>query len=59
MQDEFAPLVNEVTEKCRKYFGNSFCTAYLHGSIALNDAVPNISDLDYYLVVKDEPNTNS
>ncbi len=55
MQDEFAPLVNEVTEKCRKYFGSGFCTAYLHGSIALSDAVTNISDLDYYLVVRDEP----
>lgn len=56
MQNEFVPLLEETTEKCKKYFKDRFCTAYLHGSIALNDAVAGISDLDYYLVVSEEPN---
>ncbi|MBD5081960.1 MAG: hypothetical protein HDT44_09395 [Ruminococcaceae bacterium] len=51
MQSEFVPVVEEATEECKRYFKDSFCTAYLHGSIALNDAVPYVSDMDYYLVV--------
>ena len=56
MQDEFAPLIEEVTEECKSYFKDRLRTAYLHGSIALNDAVPGVSDMDYYLVISDEPN---
>lgn len=51
MQSEFVTVVKEATEECKRYFKDSFCTAYLHGSIALNDAVPYVSDMDYYLVV--------
>lgn len=51
MQKEFVPLLKEATAECRRIFKDNFRTAYLHGSIALNDAVPYISDLDYYLVV--------
>ena len=51
MQSEFVPVVEEATKECKNYFGDSFCAAYLHGSIALNDAVPYVSDMDYYLVV--------
>lgn len=56
MQNEFVPLLEETAEECKKYFKDRFCTAYLHGSIALNDAVAGVSDLDYYLVVSEEPN---
>lgn len=56
MQNEFIPLLEETAEECKKYFKDRFCTAYLHGSIALNDAVAGISDLDYYLVVSEKPN---
>lgn len=55
MQSEFVPIVEEATEECKRYFKDSFCAAYLHGSIALNDAVPYVSDMDYYLVVSDKP----
>lgn len=56
MQSEFIPLLEETAEECKKYFKDRFCTAYLHGSIALNDALEGISNLDYYLVVSEEPN---
>ena len=58
MQSEFVPLLEETAEECKKYFKDRFCTAYLHGSIALNDAVTGVSDLDYYLVISEEPNQN-
>lgn len=51
MKSEFAHVVEEATEECKRYFKDGFYTAYLHGSIALNDAVPHVSDMDYYLVV--------
>ena len=51
MQSEFVPVVEEAAEECKRFFKDSFYTAYLHGSIALNDAVPYVSDMDYYLVV--------
>lgn len=56
MQNEFIPLVEESALECEKYFSDRFCAAYLHGSIALNDAVTGVSDLDYYLVISEEPN---
>lgn len=58
MQNEFIPLVEEASSECEKYFSYRFCAAYLHGSIALNDAVTGVSDLDYYLVISEEPNQN-
>lgn len=58
MQSDFVPLLEETTEECKKYFKDRFCTAYLHGSIALNDAVTGVSDLDYYLVISEELNQN-
>lgn len=56
IQKEFIPIVKEAAEECKSYFKDRFRTAYLHGSIALNDAVPYVSDLDYYIAVSEAPN---
>lgn len=51
MRSEFVRAAEEAAEECKRYFKDGFLAAYLHGSIALNDAVPYVSDMDYYLVV--------
>lgn len=53
MQEEYRPLVEDATSRCRTYFAEKLIAAYLHGSIAMNDAIPNVSDLDYYFVVSE------
>ncbi len=54
MQQEFKPLVEDAEYRCQTYFAERLTAAYLHGSIDKHDAVPGISDLDYFLIVADE-----
>lgn len=53
MQKEFLPIVEEATSRCQGYFAERFIASYLHGSINRSDAVPGVSDLDYYVVIAD------
>lgn len=52
MQKKFIPLLKEAAAECTDYFKDRLCAFYLHGSIAFNDAVPYVSDLDSYIVIK-------
>lgn len=54
MQKEFTPLVEEAAMFCKKYFMEKLLAIYLHGSIATNDAIPYVSDLDCYIVTSKE-----
>lgn len=54
MQQEFTPLVDDAEHCCQTYFAERLTAAYLHGSIDKHDAVPGISDLDYFLIIADE-----
>lgn len=54
MQKEFKPLVEEATALCKNYFAQKLLAAYLHGSVATGDAIPYVSDLDYYIVISEE-----
>ncbi len=54
MQKEFQPLVDDAVTLVREYFSKRFLAAYLHGSLNYGDAVPNISDMDCYIVIKDD-----
>lgn len=56
MQKEFQPLVDDAIMRIRKYFSKRFLAAYLHGSLNYGDAIPNISDMDCYIVIKDDLN---
>lgn len=56
MQKEFQPLVDDAIMRVRKYFSKRFLAAYLHGSLNYGDAIPNISDMDCYIVIKDDLN---
>lgn len=54
MQKEFRPLVEATAIYCKNYFARRFLAFYLHGSVAAGDAVPNVSDLDCYVVISEE-----
>ena len=58
MQKEFQPLVDDAIMQVKKYFSKRFLAAYLHGSLNYGDAIPNISDMDCYIVIKDDLNNN-
>lgn len=53
MQEEFKPLVEDATALCKNYFAEKLIAMYLHGSIAMGDAIPYVSDLDYYIVISE------
>ena len=55
-QKEFQPLVDKAIMRVREYFGERFLASYLHGSLNYCDAIPNISDMDCYIVIKDDLN---
>ena len=54
MQQEFISLVEDAECRCQTYFVDRLNAAYLHGSIDKHDAVPGVSDLDYFLIIADE-----
>lgn len=54
MQKEFRPLMEDASMCCKKYFAEKLLAIYLHGSIAMNDAIPYVSDLDCYIVTVEE-----
>ena len=58
MQKEFQPLVDDAIIRVKEYFSERFLTAYLHGSLNYGDAIPNISDMDCYIVIWDDLNNN-
>lgn len=53
MQKEFLPLVDDAIVRVRNYFSRRFLSAYLHGSLNHGDAIPYMSDMDCYIVIKD------
>lgn len=53
LQPEFQPLVNAALAATQDAFGARLAAFYLHGSIAMGDAVPQVSDLDAMLVLTD------
>ena len=58
LQKEFQSLVDKAIMRVREYFCERFLAAYLHGSLNYGDAIPNISDMDCYIVIKDDLNDN-
>ncbi len=53
MDHRIRPLVVNATDHIRRYFGQDTSALYLRGSAARDDWVPGLSDLDLYVVVKD------
>lgn len=58
MQAEFQPLIDEAITRVKEYFGKRFLAAYLHGSLNYGDAIPNISDMDCYIIIENYLNDN-
>lgn len=54
MQNKYKALVEEAIKQCKDIFGDKLIATYLHGSIAQNDAIPYVSDLDYFVVVQED-----
>lgn len=52
MQPEFQPLVTAATTLCADLLADRLTAMYLHGSVAIGDAVAGISDLDCFLVTR-------
>ena len=55
IQPEFRPLVHEATRACRERFGDRLAAAYLSGSVAVGEAWPGASDLDWFTFLDDAP----
>lgn len=53
MQPEFQTLVAAASALCESTFAERLRAIYLHGSVAMGDAVVGLSDLDCYLVLSD------
>lgn len=56
MQKEFKPLIEDATMLCKNYFDEKLLAIYLHGSTAMDDAIPYVSDLDYHIVISGKLN---
>ncbi len=51
MQREFSPIVKDLEERLHGYFAERIVSAYLHGSVNRGDAIPGLSDLDYFIIL--------
>lgn len=55
MQDEFRPAIEHALELCLSRFGSQLKTVVLGGSVAFNEALARISDVDWFAFISDEP----
>jgi len=55
LQPEFEGLVRAADERCLTRFNRRLAAAYLAGSVALGEAWPGASDLDWFVFLRDEP----
>ena len=53
LQPAFLNLVNASLCAAKAAFGERLCAFYLHGSVAMGDAIPGLSDLDALLILRD------
>jgi hypothetical protein len=55
MQDEFRPAIEHALELCLSRFGGQLKTVVLGGSVAFDEALAGISDVDWFAFISDEP----
>ena len=55
IQPEFEGLVRAADERCLTRFDSRLAAAYLAGSVAVGEAWPGASDLDWFVFLRDEP----
>ena len=51
IQKEWIPIVNDIIEKYKFYYGESLHSVYIRGSVGKGDAIPGISDVDTFAYV--------
>lgn len=55
MQDEFRPGVERALDLCLSHFGDRLKTVVLGGSVAFDEALAGVSDVDWFAFTTDEP----
>ena len=55
IQPEFEDLVSATDESCRRRFDCRMAAEYLAGSVAVGEALPGASDLDWFVILYDKP----
>ena len=55
IQPEFEGLVREADERCLTRFDSRLAATYLGGGVAVGEAWPGASDLDWFVFLRDEP----
>ncbi|MCE5323752.1 hypothetical protein LLG46_10620 [bacterium] len=55
MQDEFRPGIERALGLCRLRFGDRLKTVVLGGSVAFDEALAGVSDMDWFAFTTDEP----
>jgi len=55
IQPEFENLVEAADRRCLTRFGDRLAATYLAGSVAVGEAWPGASDLDWFVFLHDEP----
>ncbi len=56
IQAEFRPAIQRALELCTDRFGEDLKAIYLSGSVAFGEALVGISDVDWFMFQKPEPN---
>ena len=51
IQEEWKPVINDIVNAYKKYFGSKLINVYIRGSVAKGEAIPNISDIDSFAYV--------
>lgn len=52
IQEEWKPVVTDITELYKRQFGDTLVNVYIRGSVAKGDAVQGIADIDAFAYVK-------
>lgn len=53
--EEYARIIDGITDRCKALFQNNLTGIYVHGSIAMHCFTWNKSDIDLLIVVKEDP----
>ena len=56
IQAEFRPAIQRALKLCTDRFGEDLKAIYLSGSVAFGEALAGVSDVDWFMFQKVEPN---
>lgn len=56
IQGKLKPILEEIVNFSKEILGDNFLSAYIRGSVSVGNFIDNISDIDFIVVAKEEPN---